>query len=123
MNSPVISTEIPAAPEASAAKSVSPGRRVWLRFKKNRRGYWSLILFGVLVVISLLAELVSNDKPFIASYKGEIVFPMVDDLFGKEIRWRFRIAKPTISIPSYAINSRRMAIGRFIHSIITASIR
>ena len=74
MNSPVISTATLAVP---ADKSVSPARRVWLRFKKNRRGYWSLILFSVLVVISLMAELVSNDKPLIASYKGEIVFPML----------------------------------------------
>jgi microcin C transport system permease protein len=56
--------------------SISPGRRIWLRFKQNRRGYWSLIIFVVLFAISLMAELVSNDKPLIASYKGEIVFPI-----------------------------------------------
>jgi microcin C transport system permease protein len=58
------------------ASSISPGRRLWLRFRHNRRGYWSLIIFCVLVVISLLAELVSNDKPLVARYNGELVFPI-----------------------------------------------
>ncbi len=61
----------------SVAASVSPGRRVWLRFRKNRRGYWSLIIFGVLVAISLMAEVVSNDKPLVARYNGELVFPVL----------------------------------------------
>jgi microcin C transport system permease protein len=56
--------------------SISPGRRVWLRFRKNRRGYWSLIIFCMLFAISLMAELVSNDKPLVARYNGEIVFPI-----------------------------------------------
>lgn len=60
----------------SSAVSISPGRRVWLRFKQSRRGYWSLLVFSVLFALSLMAELVSNDKPLIASYKGQIVFPI-----------------------------------------------
>ena len=59
-----------------SAASVSPGRRLWLRFRSNRRGYWSLVLFCVLFALSLAAELVSNDKPLIARYKGELVFPI-----------------------------------------------
>jgi microcin C transport system permease protein len=57
--------------------SLSPGRRVWLRFKQNRRGYWSLIIFSVLFVISLAAEVVSNDKPLAVRYNGQILFPIV----------------------------------------------
>jgi microcin C transport system permease protein len=57
--------------------SISPGRRVWLRFRQNRRGYWSLVIFLTLFAISLAAELVSNDKPLIARYNGELVFPIV----------------------------------------------
>jgi microcin C transport system permease protein len=60
----------------SATTSISPGRRIWLRFKQSRRGYWSLIIFVVLFAISLMAELVSNDKPIIARYNGELVFPI-----------------------------------------------
>jgi ABC-type microcin C transport system permease subunit YejE len=34
-------------------------------------GLWSLVLFVVLVVISLGAELVSNDKPLVVRYEGQ----------------------------------------------------
>src|SRR5450830_352411 len=63
----------------TSAPSISPGRRIWLRFRQNRNGYWSLIIFLVLFVISLAAELVSNDKPLVASYQGRILFPIVHD--------------------------------------------
>lgn len=61
------------------APSISPGRRVWLRFKQNRRGYWSLRIFLVLFVLSLGAELISNDRPLLAYYKGQLLFPLVTD--------------------------------------------
>lgn len=53
--------------------------RRWRNFKANRRGYWSFWLFMVLFVLTLFAELIANDKPIIASYKGEILFPVVVD--------------------------------------------
>ena len=56
---------------------ISPGRRRWLRFRKNRRGFYSLIVFSLLFVISLGAELISNDKPFLVIYQGTYVFPLV----------------------------------------------
>lgn len=45
-------------------------------FKANKRGYWSFWIFMVLFVLSLFAELIANDRPIIASYKGEILFPI-----------------------------------------------
>ena len=42
--------------------SISPSRRAWQRFKRNRLGYWSLVLFCVLVVLSLCAELQAPDR-------------------------------------------------------------
>jgi microcin C transport system permease protein len=60
-----------------SAVSISPGRRIWLRFKQNRRGYWSLIIFIILFALSLAAELLSNDKPLVARYNGKIIFPIV----------------------------------------------
>jgi len=56
---------------------ISPGRRRWLRFRKNRRGFYSLIVFSLLFVISLGAELISNDKPFLVIYQGTYFFPLV----------------------------------------------
>ena len=58
---------------------MSPSRRAWLRFKRNRLGYWSLLIFCTLVVVSLFAELVSNDKPLIVRYEGQTYFPMLKD--------------------------------------------
>jgi len=50
--------------------SPSPGRRAWRRFKRNRLGFWSLVLFSVLVVASLFAEVLSTDKPLVVRYEG-----------------------------------------------------
>ena len=60
--------------------SISPSRRAWLRFKQHRLGFWSLILFSALVLISLGAELVSNDKPLLARYEGKWYVPIVQDV-------------------------------------------
>jgi microcin C transport system permease protein len=61
----------------SAAKSLSPGQRAWLRFKRNRRGYVSLWIFSIAFVISLFAEVISNDRPLLVVYQGETYFPLV----------------------------------------------
>jgi len=54
-------------------------RRRWSNFKANRRGYWSLWIFGILFLLSLFAELIANDRPIVASYQGEILFPVLVD--------------------------------------------
>ena len=48
-------------------------------FRKNLRGYWSFWIFLGLFVFSILAPLVANDRPIVASYKGEILFPLFTD--------------------------------------------
>ncbi len=69
----------PSMQATTAAPSISPGRRVWLRFRRDRRGYWSLVIFLILFGLSLMAEVISNDRPLVARYKGELVFPIVKD--------------------------------------------
>ncbi len=59
--------------------SPSPSKRAWLRFKKNKLGFWSLVIFSTLVVLSLLADVLSNDKPLVVSYKGNLYFPIAKD--------------------------------------------
>jgi len=54
----------------------SPTRRAWQRFRANRLGYVSLIIFSVLFVLSLLAEVLSNDKPLVVRYEGHWYFPV-----------------------------------------------
>jgi microcin C transport system permease protein len=57
--------------------SNSPSRRAWLRFKRNRLGFVSLIVLSALFVISLIAEVVSNDKPLLVRYDSQWYFPVV----------------------------------------------
>jgi len=59
--------------------SASPSRRAWQRFKRNRLGYWSLVAFCVLVVASLFAEVLSNDRPLVVRYEGQTYLPMLND--------------------------------------------
>ena len=76
---PRVLTMKPSAAPSSVPVSLPPSRRAWLRFKRNRQGYWSLWLFCALVLVSLFAELVSNDKPLIVRYEGQTYFPMLRD--------------------------------------------
>jgi microcin C transport system permease protein len=57
--------------------SPSPRQRAWQRFRRNRRGYWSLVIFVVIFVLSLGAELLSSNRPLVVHYKGEWYFPIV----------------------------------------------
>jgi microcin C transport system permease protein len=57
--------------------SLSPSRRAWQRFRRNRLGFSSLVLFCALVLVSLLAEVVSNDQPLLLKYEGSYYFPIV----------------------------------------------
>ncbi|MDU8502389.1 ABC transporter permease [Pseudomonas syringae] len=53
----------------------APAHRRWLRFRRNRRGWWSLCIFLALCSICLAGELVANDKPLLVAYKGALLFP------------------------------------------------
>ena len=72
-------TTSPTAPTAVPPRGwLSPvNQRRWQNFKANRRGYWSLWIFLVLFGLSLCAEFIANDRPIVASYKGELLFPVV----------------------------------------------
>jgi microcin C transport system permease protein len=61
---------------AAAARPLSPNGRAWLRFKRNRLGYASLWLFGVLLLLATFAELVSNDRPLAARIDGRWYAPV-----------------------------------------------
>lgn len=57
--------------------SLSVNQRRWRRFKANRRGYYSLLIFSLLFGLSLFAEVLSNDKPLLVKAGGEIFFPLL----------------------------------------------
>jgi microcin C transport system permease protein len=69
------------APNTAAVPlHASPARRAWRRFRANRLGYASLMIFLVLFVVSLAAELISNDKPLVVRYDGHWYFPVLQTL-------------------------------------------
>jgi microcin C transport system permease protein len=61
-------------------RGLSPlNRRRLANFRANRRGYGSAVIFTVLFVLSLFAELIANDRPIVMQYKGEWLFPVLVD--------------------------------------------
>ena len=62
-----------------AGQRLSPGRRAWLRFRRNRRGRISLWIFIVACIVSLAAELLSNDRPLLVHYEGRFYTPLWHD--------------------------------------------
>lgn len=73
-NSTASIAERPAQPVVA---SVSPWRRTWRNFKCQKLGYWSLIIFVVLFVVSMLADVLANDRPLVVHYNGQYYFPIV----------------------------------------------
>ena len=50
-------------------------KRRWANFKANKRGYWSLWIISSLVILSLVAEVIANDKPIVLGYEGNLYLP------------------------------------------------
>jgi len=67
----------PAAPRPARLSPLNQRRLA--NFRANRRGYWSLWIFSVLFVLTLGAEFIANDRPLLASYKGELLVPVLVD--------------------------------------------
>lgn len=59
---------------------LSPVNRArWLRFKANRRAWWSLWIFTVVFALSLVSELVANEKPLLVWFDGKPYAPLIND--------------------------------------------
>ena len=58
-------------------RSSSPTRRAWSRFCQHKLGLISLVLFVTMFVVSLLAEVISNDKPLLVRYQGQWHVPIL----------------------------------------------
>lgn len=52
-------------------------RQRWARFRRNRRGFVSLILLAALYLFSLGAELICNDRPLVVNHQGSWYFPVL----------------------------------------------
>jgi microcin C transport system permease protein len=80
MSEVILKSQVEEVRHRARRPRLSPlNQRRWQNFKANRRGYWSLWIFLVLFVLSMFAEFIANDRPILASYNGEILFPAVVD--------------------------------------------
>ena len=60
--------------------TLSPlNRRRLANFKANRRGYWSFWILVALLIVSLIAEFLANDRPVLVRFKGEWFVPVLVD--------------------------------------------
>jgi microcin C transport system permease protein len=79
---------------------MSPGRRAWLRFRANRRGYVSLWFFSVAFILCLGAEFLSNDAPILVRYEGQWYVPQFkvypETTFGGDFRTKTDYLDPFI---------------------------
>jgi microcin C transport system permease protein len=55
------------------------------KFRQNRRGYFSFLIFGFLFFLTLFAELIANDKPLILSFEDKIYFPVLQKVSEKKL--------------------------------------
>ena len=62
-----------------SAGGVSLTRRRWQKFRRSKRGYYSLCIFATLLFLSLFAELLSNDKPLLVKYQDRLYVPLLAD--------------------------------------------
>lgn len=51
------------------------------RFKQIKRGYWSLMLLSVMLILSLCAEVLINSKALVVRYQGDVYFPAFSDVY------------------------------------------
>src|SRR5438477_4808965 len=71
----VMGVEVP--PERRPLVMSPINRRRWQNFKANSRGYWAFWIFLVLFVVTLFAEFLANDKPFLVRVDGKTFIPVI----------------------------------------------
>ncbi len=59
-------------------------------FRANRRGFWSLWVFLTLFFVSLFAEFIANDKPFLVWYDGGVYTPVFNEYAETEFGGEFQ---------------------------------
>ena len=87
MDAPVVLPEAARVTPPTRRLVLSPiNRRRIAVFRRHRRGFYALMIFLVIFVVSMFAEVIANDRPIVMSYKGEILFPIFhsypDEKFG-----------------------------------------
>ncbi|RMH50668.1 MAG: ABC transporter permease [Alphaproteobacteria bacterium] len=75
-------------------------RRRWAAFRANRRALWSLRIFLLLLLVTLPAEFVANDRPILVMYRGELFVPVLrfypETAFGGEFETEADYRDPAV---------------------------
>ena len=61
--------------------------RSWRKLRRNPSGMSGLIIVAVLLFTAMAAPLLANDRPIVASYQGETVFPAVTTYTDSWVPW------------------------------------
>ncbi len=64
----------------------------FVKFKKNRRGYFSFLFLSSLFFLTLFAEFISNDKPLLVRFNGDFYFPIFHEISEKNFGGEFETA-------------------------------
>jgi microcin C transport system permease protein len=106
------------APTGTPPRAIRPARRAQAQrhqpaalaaVQGQRRGFHSTWIFLVLFVFSLFAEFIANDRPIMASYKGELLFPIFADY--PETKFGGFLAQTDFRDPFIQEESQRARLG------------
>jgi microcin C transport system permease protein len=75
------------------------------QFKKNRRGFYSLLVFAIIFLVTTAAEFIANDKPLVVYFEGHFYSPVFKaypetrwgGVFETETNYRDPVVKDLIS--------------------------
>ena len=70
----------------------------FLRFKKIKRAWYSFLVLSALFVLSLFAEILCNDRPYLMSYNGKLYFPMFQFYPEKEFGGKYLTEADYVSL-------------------------
>ena len=106
----------------STDHSLPPLKRAWLRFRANRLGFYSAVLFAAMFFFSLFAEVISNDKPLLAGYQGNWYVPIIQTI--PETAFGGDFDTPTDFLdPFIQAEFDKKGTGRSIRSTLTTTAR
>ena len=81
------------------------------RFRRNRLGFFSLIMFSLIFLACMGANLIANDKPMLVNYQNQWYFPIVKSypettfggVFETETNYQDPVVKDLINQHGYMI--------------------
>ena len=54
-------------------------KAIWLKYKSSKRNLYSLYIFSFLFILSIFAEVISNDKPLLMMIDDKLYIPLIID--------------------------------------------